>query len=156
MKILLTVYCITGCDTTSGFNGKGKKKVFNLFMKYAKTFQNLHDIGEQLNLQKLQKDACEKFVALLYGNENLTLNEIRRIRAATSAHPKALPPTRDSFYLHCLRCLLQLWIWHHSLVAKHDLPSPTLFGYHFDSNNNLVPTMMNQPIAAPELLNDLM
>ncbi|KAH3741585.1 hypothetical protein DPMN_048310 [Dreissena polymorpha] len=74
MKILLTVYCITSCDTTSGFHGKGKKEVFNLFMKYAKTFQNLHDIGEQLNLQKLQKDACEKFVALLYGNENLTLN----------------------------------------------------------------------------------
>ncbi|KAH3803019.1 hypothetical protein DPMN_156717 [Dreissena polymorpha] len=97
MKILLTVYCITCCDTTSGFYGKGKKKVFNLFMKYVKTFQNLHDIGEQLNLQKLQKDACEKFVALLYGNENLTLNEIRRIREATSAHSKALPPTRDSF-----------------------------------------------------------
>ena len=73
-----------------------------------------------------------------------------------SMPPQSLPLTEDSLNLHCLRCVLQLWIWRHARVPKHDLPCIEEFSYVSDgTSGGAKPLMMSQPIAAPELLNDV-
>ncbi|WAR29538.1 hypothetical protein MAR_003106, partial [Mya arenaria] len=128
MNVMLSVYCLTGCDTTSSFYGKGKKKAFKLLMQSSSKYQPLSDMGEDASLTPLQKSACVTFVADLYGSSGCsTLNSIR-----------------------------SLWIWRHALIGIHHLPSPTQFGYETNPDNGtLQPVMMNQSVAAPELLNDM-
>ena len=41
--ILLPVYCLTGCDTVSGFYWHGKKSAFQLMMKNATKYFPTHD-----------------------------------------------------------------------------------------------------------------
>ena len=43
--ILIVVNCLTGCETCSAFFGIGKKKVFNLMMQSAMKYQELKDLG---------------------------------------------------------------------------------------------------------------
>ncbi|WAR02371.1 hypothetical protein MAR_008929 [Mya arenaria] len=151
------LYCLTGCDTTSSFYGKGKKKAFKLLMQSSSKYQPLSDMGEDASLTPIQKSACVTFVADLYGSSGCsTLNSIRSVKALKSLASKNLPPTENSFHLHCLRCVIQLWIWRHALIGIHHLPSPTQFGYETNPDNGtLQPVMMNQPVAAPELLSDM-
>lgn len=157
IKIILTVYCLTGCDTTSSFFGKGKKTVFKQMMQYPGKYQQLHNVGESINLSRIQKMACTKFVVNLYGGRDTqSLNDVRCKMAMQSKHPRSLPPTENSFSEHCLRCLLQLWIWRHATTAIHDLPPLVNFGYDINEECSIIrPTQMTQSPAAPELLNDL-
>ncbi|WAR29752.1 hypothetical protein MAR_003320, partial [Mya arenaria] len=136
LNILLSVYCITGCDTTSGFFGKGKRRN-NCFP----TFKEQHALG--LLSVCTGETTCKLFI-----------HQLRCIKAKSSVHPRNIPPTADSLNLHLQRCVIQLWIWRHATTAQHDLPPFTYFGYEIDGDG-LTPKMMSQPAAAPELLNDL-
>ena len=70
--------------------------------------------------------------------------------------PRKLPPTDDSFILHVLRCSYQIMIWMESLTSIVELPSPTDYGYEIDTDTgHYIPTLVSQPLAPPELLNDL-
>ncbi|WAQ94372.1 hypothetical protein MAR_006843, partial [Mya arenaria] len=142
LNILLSVYCITGCDTTSGFFGKGKRRVFKLLTERASNYQPLLNLGEELLLSDLQRTACTRFVISLYGG-----NDVQTLH-------QNIPPTAESLNLHLQKCVIQLWIWRHATTAQHDLPPFTYFGYEIDGDG-LTPKMMSQPAAAPELLNDL-
>ncbi|WAR05623.1 hypothetical protein MAR_020992 [Mya arenaria] len=155
LNILLSVYCITGCDTTSGFFGKGKRRAFKLLTERASNFQPLFNLGEELLLSELQRTACTSFVISLYGGSDVqTLHQLRCIKAKSSVHPRNIPPTADTLNLRLQRCVIQLWIWRHATTAQHNLPPFTDFGYEIDEVG-LTPKMMSQPAAAPELLNDL-
>ncbi|WAR09405.1 hypothetical protein MAR_019363 [Mya arenaria] len=101
LNILLSVYCITGCDTTSGYFGKGKRRVFKLLTESASNYQPLFNLGEELLLSDLQRTACTRFVISLYGgNDVQTLQQLRCIKAKSSVHPRNIPPTADSLNLH--------------------------------------------------------
>jgi len=156
-NVMLTLYCLTGCDTTSSFYGKGKRKAFKLLMQHSSKYQSLQDMGEEASLSSTQYSACVVFLADLYSSNGCTtLNAIRCTKALNSVAPKNLPPTDNSFHLHCLRCVLQLWIWKHAMTKEHQLPPPSKFGYKEHSEDGtLQPVMMTQPMAAPELLNDM-
>ena len=155
INILLPVYCITGCDTTSGFFGKGKRKAFKMLIDRAEQYQLLYNMGEELLLTDVQRIACTKFVINLYGgNDTQTLHQLRCAKAKSSVHPRNIPPTADSLSLHLQRCVIQLWIWRNATTAQHDLPPLTDFGYEIDEDG-IKPKMINQAAAAPELLNDL-
>ena len=60
-NILLAVYCITECDTTSGFYGKGKRKVFKMLIDKAHQYQPMCDMGEEIVLTELQRSTCTNF-----------------------------------------------------------------------------------------------
>ena len=67
-----------------------------------------------------------------------------------------LPQTDDSLQLHLHRWLLQILIWKNALVPKFTHPPVTEYGYQKDSATGLIsPIMMNQSVAAPELLSDM-
>ena len=49
-------------------------------------------------------------------------------------------------------------IWRESLTSIVELPSPTDYHYSYEIDTDTgyyVPTLVSQPLAAPELLNDL-
>ncbi|XP_060579912.1 uncharacterized protein LOC132736731 [Ruditapes philippinarum] len=155
-NIILPVYCLSGCDTTSSFYGKGKKKAFKLLIQNASKYQGLKDMGEEALFTQSQKQACTSFVADLYGSSECTsLNALRCSKALQSLSPRYLPPSENSFVLHCLRCVLQLYIWRNATIAVQHLPPPSQFGYKKTDAGVLEPITMSQSVAAPELLKDV-
>ena len=61
-----------------------------------------------------------------------------------------------SFRLHVLRCSYQIMIWKEALTGIVKLPDPKDYGHVTDADTCLyVPRMVNQPLAPPQLLNDL-
>ena len=77
-QILLSVYCISGCDTTSSLFGIGKKKVFKVMLSCAKDFQKIAGMGTDDNLSVETRYECVKFIGILYGASNCTsLNRLR-------------------------------------------------------------------------------
>ena len=158
-QILLSVYCISGCDTTSSLFGIGKKKVFKVMLSCAKDFQKIAGMGTDDNLSVETRYECVKFIGILYGASNCTsLNRLRteKVLKNKSTKPRKLPPTDDSFLLHLLRCHYQLIVWKGCLSPIQHLPEPQDFGYIFNTGTGLLtPQLMSQPVAPPELLSDL-
>ena len=95
-NVLLSVYCLTGCDTTSSFHGHGKRTAFRIMMQKADTLQALSTLGTG-QVTKAERIACTQLVGLLYGkSECLSLNQLRADKAEQGTQPKKLPPTADS------------------------------------------------------------
>jgi len=160
LSIMLSVYCVTGCDTSSSFHGVGKKKAFQVMCKYADELEGLSELGiPQQMISPEAKLAAFRFVGLLYGHSNCTsLNCIRRdsMLGKKRVRPRKLPPTNDSFVLHLLRCTYKLLIWRSSLCPDIPPVDPLQYGYIQDRGTGLyVPQLMTQAVAPPELLNDL-
>lgn len=163
-SILLSIYCISGCDTTSSLRGHGKKTAYRIMMQKAHQLQDLATLGDGKPTSK-QRAACVKFVGAMYGEANCqSLNALRckksqeiKLRNVSQKKPRPkLPPTDDSMWLHILRCAYQLMIWRQAMIRFLELVDVCLFGYERDgSTKKLQPKMMSQQAAAPELLNDL-
>ena len=155
---MLSVYCLTGCDTVSSFRGHGKRTAYHLMMQKAAMFQPLSNLGKGLTLENDVKAAAIKFVGAMYGKaECSSLNDLRCERAREkSITPKKLPPTEDSFELHVQRCIYQLIIWREAVIPMQDVFDPIDFGYEKTPDGlSVMPKLMNRSPAAPELLNDL-
>ncbi len=157
-RILLPVYCLTGCDTVSSFHGHGKRTAFRVMMQKAEHFQPLAMLGSEESVPEDVEVCAMKFVGAMYGKASCTsLNALRCEKAGKkNLQGKKLPPTEDSFHLHLLRCAYQLSIWRQADVSMAVLPAPTVCGYERRTDGSgLQPQMMAQPPAPPELLNDL-
>ena len=85
--ILLSVYCISGCDTTSSLFGIGKKKVFKVMLSCAKDFQKIAGLIDD-NLSEETRYECVKFIGILYGASNCT--SLNRLRTEKLLKTKAL------------------------------------------------------------------
>jgi hypothetical protein len=156
-KIILSVYCLTGCDTVSSFFGHGKRTAYRHMIQKAGQFQPLAVLGspQELVLRDVEQAAI-KFIGAMYGESHCTsLNALRCDKTGKkNIQGKKLPPTEDAFHLHLLRCAYQLMIWRQAVVPLLTLPDVTMYGYE-RSTGVLQPKMMGQSPAAPELLNDL-
>lgn len=155
--ILLSVYCLSGCDTVSSFYGKGKATAFRVMQQKSAQLQALSSLGTSTETDDAANAACVRFVGALYGKDDCkSVNSLRSERAIAGKNiaAKKLPPTMDSLGLHILRAVYQLLIWRNACVGMHDLPEPTDFGYENDGNS-LTAKLMSQVPAAPELMNDL-
>ena len=156
-KILLSVYCLTGCDTVSSFFGHGKRTAYRLMMQKADQFQTLALLGSsQKSVVPEVEQSAMKFVGAMYGKSGcVSLNALRCEKTGKkNIQGKKLPPTEDAFHLHLLRCAYQLLIWRQAIVPMATLPDVTTHGYE-RCTGLLQPQMMSQSPAAPELLNDL-
>ena len=157
--VLLSVYCLTGCDSCSALFSIGKKKVFNAMIGNAEDIRLIATMGTDENLPTQVKQVCVKFVGMLYGAVNCaSLNKLRteKVLKNKNVKPKKLPPTDDSFLLHMLRCTYQLLVWKGCLSAMRQLPDPLEFGYVIDRESSLmIPQLMSQSVTPPELLSDL-
>ncbi|MGH0160009.1 UNVERIFIED_CONTAM: hypothetical protein FKN15_038612, partial [Acipenser sinensis] len=153
---LLPVYGIKGCHTVSTLLGHGKKKAFRIMMKDADTFQTMATLEDTTKLGDGEKATATKSVSCLYRERTFcgSLNELRCEQAEKGNAAKKLPPD-ESFMLHLLRCLYQVFIWKHTDIGMLDVPSPIHFGHEKEVGCKLRPKLMSQSAAAPELLIDL-
>ena len=155
-NVLLSIYCLTGCDTVSAFHGHGKKTAFKILMNRAESFQELASLGDGMQASDSVQRSAQTFVAAMYGSTLESLNDVRCVMACKKVTGKKLPPTENSFAQHLLRCIYQLMTWRKANIAMHAYLSPTMFGYERDGDTKLLQAvMMTQEPAAPELLNDL-
>ena len=92
----------------------------------------------------------------MYGQDDChSLNDIRAEKSAfKKVSAKKLPPTDHSFEQHMLRAVYQLFIWRNCTTPVIELPNASEFSFEWVSEI-LQPKPMNQPAAAPELLNDV-
>ena len=63
--ILLTLYCLTGCDSCSALYSIGRKNVFNLMLSNAQEFKMVARMRTLANLPVEVKQVCVKLIGLL-------------------------------------------------------------------------------------------
>ena len=102
LSILLAVYCLTGCDTTSSFWGHGKKAAFRIMMSKSGDYQDLALLGKSRDIRTPEKIAATRFVGTLYREKNCnSLNTLRCEKASGKCFlAKKLPHTHDRFPLY--------------------------------------------------------
>ena len=76
---LLAFHAITGCDSTSCFKGRGKKRSSLVLKSSAEEFQNLRNLGDQFLLTAELIDTCEQFTCRLYQPDS-DINDINILR----------------------------------------------------------------------------
>jgi hypothetical protein len=99
----LVFHALTGCDTVSGFAGRGKKTAWSTW----RSFPDLADVLLQLttdsnDLPESSLDTIERFVILLYDRTNTfsQLDEARRKLFLHRRSPLRLPPTSGAIRQH--------------------------------------------------------
>lgn len=132
-------HTFSGCDTTSGFNGKGKKsawEAWNTFNEVDKVFIKLtfspkYPSNEEFNL-------LEQFTIHLYDkySEKLNINDVRQfLFIKKNRSIENIPPTKAALKQHILRCVLQAgFIWGQTLHANFTIPDPSNWGWLKKSN----------------------
>jgi hypothetical protein len=86
----------TGCDSTSAFSGKGKKKAYEFVTKENNHRKAMMDLGELFNTSDNTFSACERFATSLYGQPSDDINQVRYMQFCTKVSEGAnLPPTQD-------------------------------------------------------------
>ena len=76
---LLAFHAITGCDSTSCFKGRGKKRLLLVLKSSTEESQSLSNLGDQFPLTAELIDTCERFTCRLY-QPNSEINDINMLR----------------------------------------------------------------------------
>ena len=129
-NILLTLYSISGCDTTSFIRYVIKRNLFSTYLSNTDQFQDLLLFGTSPNVKYKCVRAAEKLVLLCYSNKSssfalgaktlqicYSLDSLRKVMAIRYLKNNSLdisiklPSTSNSFYQRCLRCWRQTYTW---------------------------------------------
>ena len=104
-KSLPGYHAFIGCDTTSAFYGKGKKRSFEILIKDRTIRAGMAGLGVAPECTLDTQKSCELFVCRLYGQQNCTsINEARyKIFCAMAPACQNLPATADALSLHVKR-----------------------------------------------------
>ncbi|GBM95878.1 hypothetical protein AVEN_135371-1 [Araneus ventricosus] len=120
-KSILFLHAISGCDTTSGFYGKGKLQAVQLF----NSNKYLQDIPEIFSYPKSSytdiERSGEKFIIVLYSNTKKKENSLNKMsydcfnklvgQASSAILLSKLPPTTEAAHQHCRRTFHQVQTW---------------------------------------------
>ena len=147
---LIGVHIFTGCDSTSAFYGKGKKKHFDLACKHEAFLSAFKDLGTSLDLRESTMKALEKFVCHMYGQHKANDVNDARYKVFCLGTTTPLEKTIPTIALkeHCKHVNHQAAIWKRTLQRRMSMPSPAGHGWHME-NGELKITWMTQP-PAPE------
>ncbi|KXJ19758.1 hypothetical protein AC249_AIPGENE21499 [Exaiptasia diaphana] len=102
-KALPVFHCFTGCDTTSGFYGKGKKTAWNGWKSFPKVTMPFSTIQEDpFHMLEMESEAfslLERFTAVIYDRSSACTHVNNARRILFTKHNRALesvPPTQAS------------------------------------------------------------
>ena len=105
-NLLSAMHTLTGCDSTSNLNGKGKKGGFTTLKKRKDDLVGLKNLGTDCTAVSDETlTVCFKFIGrLLYGEATSNLNHLR-YKLFTKKHLESskLPPAEDSALYHVKR-----------------------------------------------------
>ncbi|CAB4034500.1 Hypothetical predicted protein [Paramuricea clavata] len=132
-------HALTGCDTTSGFFGKGKKsawQAWEIFPEVTPTFEMLAKTPfMQLTTDSPLFKQIERYTVIMYdklsplSDINLTRMELFCKNGRTM---DKLPPTQDALLQHVRRAVFQAGIWTVGDQPQPHVPSPGQFSWSED------------------------
>ena len=76
-QCLVGLHTFTGCDSTSSFYGKGKKKCLKLVEEHPEFQHVFTSLGSSFQVEEEMLSCLEKFVCLLYGQDVQSVDEAR-------------------------------------------------------------------------------
>lgn len=130
-------HAITGCDTVSAFNGRGKKsawQTWNVYSEVTSAFEELSQMNNQLSETAFSQ--IERFVILLYDRTSdiTEVDEARKVLFTRKSRSlENIPPTRDALKQHLKRASYQSYLWIHADVAQQQQFDPANFGWTRDT-----------------------
>ena len=153
---LLFAHAYMGCDTTSGFFGKGKVRILKL-LKDKKMKEIASVFGDTSASPALIGEGGIQVATKLFGGrkESDKLGFLRQskfsdmVASGKKLVPEALPPTERATYYHALRVHYQVAQWK---CLDLDVLDPCEWGW-FNNNGKLYPVMTDQEPAPAFLLN---
>lgn len=114
-------HALTGCDSTSGLFGIGKKKAWATLKRNIPLHPGISKLGDELPLTAETSRACEIFVCSLYTSTKMSETSADQLRYWMFCQKKqkseSLPPTTDSLHHHIERSNYQAFVWKNSLQA---------------------------------------
>ena len=122
LSVMLTIYCITGCDTVSTFFGQGKGTAFRLMIQHAECFQALQVLGTRTDVTQLEKSCAITFICKMYGHQCNSLNDLR-CKISKNQKQKVV-----------------------------EIPEATKFGYEKDESGKLQLVLMSQNCMCPRTI----
>ena len=151
---LIGLHAITGCDSVSGFYGKGKLKAAKLLFKEVEYQQALGSLGMQYEVSEQLHEKLKNFVCHLYGQQTSdNVNEARFNLFRVGKHSEELlPPTNDSLEKHVLRANYQAAVWRRSWDLAQDLPGPVGNGWKLSEDGTLEIHWGDLPCAPDSVL----
>jgi hypothetical protein len=153
---LLFSYAFSGCDTTSGIFGVGKKSVFRNVIRGDPVLQSCSKIFCTPNTDPniVETTGCKAMVSMFHGEQTESLLSLRHgilcrkvSTADTFVKPERLPPTPSAAKFHSRRVYLQVMQW----LGKSEGMDPTNWGW-FLKDGKLLPEMMDISPAPENLL----
>lgn len=136
-------HSFTGCDTTSGFFGKGKKSAWEAWKSYPDVTQAFLGIARfphtPLTTESRYFELMERYTIVLYDKTSglKSINEARReLFCQRSKTMETIPPTQEALLQHCKRVAYQAWIWTTSTSSQQQIPSPEGNGWTIDVETN--------------------
>jgi hypothetical protein len=150
-KALPAFHAFTGCDTTSAFNGKGKKTGWATWSSFGDVTDAFLELSS--NLDTIDENTMlllERFVILMY-DRTADQTSVNSARQYFFTHKNwqigNIPPTRDALVQHAKRVAYQAGhVWGQTLIAVPRLPSPVDWGWRIDGSN-VYPLWMTLPEA---------
>ena len=121
-------HALTGCDTTSGFNGRGKITCWDAWKScpsLTDTLLNLSNQPETITEEQFQE--VEKFVIVVYQKscESTTCDEARRFLFTSGRAIDNIPQTCNALLQHLKREILRAgFCWTQLLQPNPNLPNP--------------------------------
>lgn len=154
-EVILFIYAVTGCDTTSAIFKKGKLNALKLVQKDRTLMEEMKVFSKQGATKAEISVAGEKFLIRLYGGSmSTTLDELRYFRYNHIVSRQSLnkvfdlaslPPTSDAAAQHSYRVYLQIQEW------KGNPMEPCDWDW-IKTGSTLTPVFMTKSPAPPELL----
>ena len=120
-RAVLFWYALTGCDTVSHFQGRGKKTAWKTWGRYREATETFAKLSTLNILSDADLHVVEQFVVLLYDSTcpYSSVNECRRyLFAQLGRMIDNCPPTQNALYQHIRRAMLQSYIWSRCLILK--------------------------------------
>ena len=148
-RALLLFHSYSGCDTTSFFKFKGKKRFWAAWDSFQELTPVLIKLTESM-LEPSESDLkiLERYVALVY-DKSTELSEINKVRqhlfASSLRAVDHIPPTQAALKYHLKRSLLQARTWF-KMDCKHiKTLDPADYGWNKDKDNIWKPTWTDLP-----------
>ena len=136
---LIGLHVFTGCDTTSAFYGRGKKKALDIASKNPEFLDAFCALGSSFSLSQSTVALLESFVCKLYGQTSADINEARyRLFCLSSPSEQSLPPTKDALHEHSKRCNYQAAIHRKCLEQYISAPPSTDHGWKMKDNQLVI------------------
>lgn len=130
---ILFFHAFTGCDTVSGFSGKGKKSFWKAWKSFPEVTKIFKELSQPVNeIENHHLYLLSRYVIITY-DKTIDVEDINQARKALFIKGRAmdrLPPTFSALLEHTKRACLQAgFIWGQSLIANPEYPNFRNWGW---------------------------